>query len=676
MADKKPQENPVSPPVSPEKNPLATPEKKPLVAPKTEEGPLLSPIVDTNELILPETQAQFPEQDEITVQQELSWFLKENAESKRMGHDPALYFYGTDYWKNLTKISDIGSRLELKASQFLQDKEMDFHRTIPLYLQTRAANSGLTLESLIKNPDGSNYIAVNPSAITRVDPDRGPIDNIPFDPKAFPFLNKAGVHEPKPLGYWDDPQRPGTGVLFFSGQNDFKKRTKLFDDTYTIPRKQNVRQLATVYNNLFKDTPIPMDMIPETSQQFEIRMDVTKGLRSIYDNLTGKLPESMDPIGHSVMQGKWIQEEYDRLQKGLIFNSVDDFKKTPEEQEKLEAIEDYWDKIEEGEGEGMPNLSDPMNLKWWLIEKIQNHRWTATPEEGGFSDEEKHQLKVLGGAVANWHGDRISTDTQTGLAVDGFGSSPDNRMSATRWINRFLDSQAEMLDHRHPVNAEGASPWDVDLDKSVLVIQQLLQKMSDQRNPGWSDTLMPVGKKPHLHNPEGHGVFINKGEDSGEVVAQMASALKKLDGLGLAGGSDEEMTVLLQAIAIHAEILNDAALHGETHKPFSERAKPTYKDEAGNQFAYDHRFRRGLVETSVGGGLLEQPNVTNTQALLGGGMDPQYEFIMKFIKSLEDFVVVSGCRGQRITPMLQWLGHRSYRGSKCWKTTNGIINRC
>ena len=117
------------------------------------------------------------------------------------------------------------------------------------------------------------------------------------------------------------------------------------------------------------------------------------------------------------------------------------------------------------------------------------------------------------------------------------------------------------------------------------------------------------------------------------------------EGMGMEGANPEETKMLVKIIAQYLELSNIASIHGEEFKSFKNRRSNTYMKD-GKEHAYDMRRHLGATEIS---------SDAFTEGV-AGNVDPTYKLVTDFIKDAENYVVMQGKDGKKLTPLVEFLG--------------------
>ena len=629
--------------------------------------------------ILPSIQKHFP--SDITVHQELQWFRDQQAKHRQIKRGANHRFYGSRHWDSFNSLRAMENQLELKASQFLQHENLDV--VSPLYLSTRGSGSGFELKNLIRASDKKEkdrysdyFVDVNPSSILSVNPDRGKVDRLGVNWHEFPFQNKQNPSkwDRKPISYRnsnDGTDADNTGVLFFRSPNDYNTQTALYTKLYHDLNGKTPTELATILNGLPGwENKIKLDLLPDLEDaEFPpvvrriVTRDVSIAQRMQEQHEKGaelfnyKNPKLADPLSLLFRGNPENRKDVALMEKDLLHKARED------------EVDEYWKTVDPGwDARGG---ADYWPVKFWLAKKIREYKWTQPEELGGLSDAEKQGLKTLGGAAAFFMNGKIKTDIE-GYSLDRFGVDSESRDTAREHIDMFLTGQYELMRDKFPARYGYAadSPYSVDIDNSIENIKRIAQGMVSYKganimgvNRGSPETDANTGEI------EGEGFLLEEGLDPQKQYEILKRQGALLQGRGMAGATPEEMDNLAKVLIQHAELVNAAALAGETHKPWDDRAKLTYKDDTGKRRLYDFRFRDQGLDFS-GGAHQPRPDMSgqprDIQSARKENIDPNWRMIRNFTKSLENYAVISGRKGHKITPLLSWLGKEAFHGNKLW----------
>jgi len=571
------------------------------------------------------------------------------------------------------------SRLELKASQFLQHEDLDI--VTPLYLSTRGSGSGFELKNLLrasdkkeKNRYSDYYVDVNPSSILSENPDRGRVERVGVNWHEFPFQDKETPSKwvKKPISYRNANDGSGnTGVLFFRSPNDYNNQTALYRELYTNLNSKTPTELATILNGFSGwENKIKLDLLPNLEDEADppivrriVTRDVSIAQRMQEEHEKGgelfsyKNPKLADPFSLLFRGNPEGKKDIAMMEKDLL------------DKAREKEIDDYWGGVDPYWKDR--GGADYWPMKFWLANKIREYRWTQPEEAGGLSDSERQGLKTLGGAAAFFMNGKIKTDIE-GYALDNFGADIESRESAREHIDYFLTGQFELLNDKFPAKYGAAedSAYSTDIDASIENIKRIAQGMVSHKGAHVLGVNQPMKETDFVTGEsKGEGISFREGVDPEMIYGILQRQGAVLQGRGMAGATPEEMNNLAQVLIQHAELVNAAARAGEPHKPWAARAKRSYVDETGKNRLYDFRFRdQGL--DYPGGPHQPRPDMSNQphdiKSARKENIDPNWRMIRDFIKSMEDYAVVSGRNGQRITPMLEWFGKEAFHGKKLW----------
>ena len=618
---------------------------------------------------------------------------------KKARNDPySARVFGKHYWDAFNRYQRLSTELYLNKLKLWQTYPDDKNVKNTL-LHHMASNYHWPYESLFADKEtGLHSISIPPAFRTG----EGGYDRIPINLDEIPRYSEAvdgtQSYELRPLNAEETLLFPNTKALHSAVGPFWRNIINL--------NKASNDEVAQRYNALMDDPEHHVDasMMPPPTRRPLVGRIVEDGVLELdinnlnfFKRAQEDLNKDVDALGGTV--DKPVKPPTGGGEEELV---PIDFK--AEQLKRDKEIDDYWLNQMPG-SKDIPEVRERWGVRRHLINEIVKRQF----QDRKIDPEEYESIAKLAGAASRFVEDSGIKVDKTGLGILGgtssaaigtSGVSLDNK--AVSAITKFVLWQQGLLADREPER------WSLSGDKGFMastgdgLVESILKRMQtmminrDEKTylqkggpfwnehesipanvgslavggayakgalKGWKALLgwsLIEGLSPDQpvapHEQFSRGIQVPDNLDPDDYVRildtlEMSSAFG--NGMGIQGSSPRAMDELVTLIAQYFEWQNQSALQGDRIKKFSERADTHYKDKRGRAWMYDFRKRLGGTEVS--------PDMWKEVG--GNSMDPVYNLIKDFIHKGENLVVIAGTNGEKIVPLVQYMGLDSRQGT-------------
>lgn len=595
--------------------------------------------------------------------------------------------FGTPYWKSFDKMANLRDKYYLKNLRLYQDNPN--HETIKNTVLSGMQSVGyVPWQSIItRYDDQKNRMDIPPAwVVDKSTTANSTVTQIPFDIKAFPYLNKNKT------GFEYGPLLPHT-TSYFKNQGDLIRAvTPVGVYAPSQYKSYNVRQLIEANNNaLEKGESDPRWLDPEMIPEFEDAAPLILGWLghdTEYGDDDDTFASKVVPFESTRTTGEWPDDSEQfklNLDMAQFFQASKDWDKIEETAEKEDPRKKYWE-----ERLGTVDFRQRAPLKNYLRNQLVSVLWETS------TDEERKAAKDFVGLVGTLHSNLPRFKTRIALDADGSAFLRDNSKGFSSEVFEevlyFERAQADLLSRRTPqgwtAQATPEAPpesgfYDSNLNSLAKETFRHMQKMMKDKTGGWPKT-------------PGTGTSVPSLEDDETTDPDLYErTFKAMVGLGMEASDPQEMRHLVNLMAQYLRLRNSAALRGYVSPhTWGSRAGATYGGSGDSKpLAWDFERREGRKHLTTGrtdepsAGWFEQaltgyasgstlglfgsmlPNTTSTikadpkNPHLNYNNDPIYEMVRTFMKDAEKFVVLAGKDGREVVPLIEYMGFSTYKGT-------------
>ena len=578
-----------------------------------------------------------------TVYDELDWLDKQKTNHQNLSNNfnneglvgglAAGRAFGNKYTKSFFQLKETQARHFAKNLSLLRDNPSDRdlrnvflygarnHRFIPLLSMVPTSDA--------ERHQGYRYMQVDPEL-----KNGNVLDKVPFSINSFP-IELGSTDENDQYSFKEGKITP-ENTRFFANASGVAKMVAPFYDLYNEPKSKAVGDLISIYNNLVDSDADKLDpdmgysTMPLLKSHFQLARIESDEEKSKFS--PRKTEVFHRPDFDSNPEGLTLDLSYTNL-----FSDTDELYEDGDE-ELAEKQQAYWK--EKG-----VNNSSYFSVKEFLVSEIGRLRWEKMP------DSDKTLMKQYLGALSEFYPDLIKVDAD-GLGVlsqEGKGTimqSPSTGFDTgvLAALKQFSYSQYKLFGNEEPID------WNTDLVRGTeneLAGEDYFQSNLNNLSSAIMNQMqrMMRGGGTKAPYPSKAGIPVDSKEFSDNMrhydLEYWASSVA--DGMGMEGANPEETKMLVKIIAQYLELSNIASIHGEEFKSFKNRRGKTYMKD-GKEHVYD--MRRHLGDTVH--------RKTFTGAV--GNVDPIYKLVTDFIKDAENYVVMQGKDGKKLTPLVEFLG--------------------
>lgn len=627
---------------------------------------------------------------------ELAWLqsgrdkLSTRLEGTPPWMDDANVPFEHSYLNAFSKQRDLELAWYDKTMKLYQEDPSDENRT-NLLNGMRMFHS-IPLESMLPefNPQNGqkNYYLNLPSHYSQLSADSegeaGRRHRFGFNPDAVPTTNLKGESE--------NIQINSQNTRFWNNRGDFVEGFGIYEDIFRQQKYLSDEELAAVYNNLLRSADNADSIgkplvnghydIPRKPENILIgKIGAPQEEGDDDPNVPTKLWDLEDPIGalESMRDPSKGSVNADKRPLSVIdvemYNAITSRK--PFEQMLQESEEESWNETwkEQNLVFANPDLVTNTTTRKWLIDQIAQMKYEA------LGDEDRQQLQDLLGVIGREGMTKLSRNVPTRSSngrgfINFTGGTHNIDDRAKRAIELFKINQLNLINEAEPDGwNSGFKAMEVEkggerkieaYDRHIAVKTDMLMRVLQR---------MKTGAGEEWPRPAGEGKsFDDLGlldDATDEQILEASNILKDAStiatvAVGMQGGTRSDMDLAVDIVAQILQAINEAALRGEDTEKFRHRAEKDYVDDQGNKRMYDFRQSAGADEVHDNFGpfwmftqsdnLYEEKGYSATGATGGPRQDPVYQLFANFMQEAEQYVILEGLRGNRVTPVLEYFG--------------------